>query len=371
MRFSVILAGGSGIRLWPLSREAHPKQLIPVIGGKSLLHAAFDRLATVVPIEHRWVCGSAKYEAAVREGIPTLSKYIGEPTGRDTLAAIGYSCALVRAADSDAIVAFLTSDHVIKPVESFRRALDRAFLLVEKTPDILLTFGVSPHFPATSYGYLELSEPLDGYSGALLVRRFKEKPELAVAQSYLDAGPDRYQWNSGMFVWKASRFLELLERYEPEIADAINRITNSSNLVSHDELLAEIYPTIKKKSVDYGIMEPASLDPDVRIACISLDLDWRDIGSWTAYGTLAETDEWGNATMLAASSEGQASTALQDCRGTLVVSLEPEHLVACLGCEDMVIVHTADATLVCPKSRVEELKKLHIGIQEKFFGSYI
>jgi len=365
MRFSVILAGGSGIRLWPLSREAQPKQLIPVIGDKSLLEEAFDRLKGVVPDDHRWVCGSVRYEPAVRERIPSLSTYIGEPIGRDTLAAIGYSCAIVRAADPDAVVAILTSDHMIQPVDSFRVSLSRAFALVEKNPDFLLTFGVRPHFSATSYGYLELGESLTE-DMIRRVRYFKEKPDFATAQAYLEAGESRYLWNSGMFVWKASRFLELLNRYEPEISSAIDEITNESDPIIRTALMEKIYPTIRKKSVDYGIMEPASQDPDVRIACIALDLDWKDIGSWTAYGSVAKTDMAGNAFMLAASGSVEAPVIFQDCNNTLVVSTVPNHLVACLGCEDMVIVHTADATLICPKSKVEELKMLHAEIQHRF-----
>ncbi|MHB9153666.1 MAG: mannose-1-phosphate guanylyltransferase [Spirochaetales bacterium] len=369
MRFAVILAGGSGIRLWPLSREALPKQLIPVIGEKSLLEEAFDRLKGVLPDDHRWVCGSARYETMVQKRIPSLSTYLGEPVGRDTLAAIGYSCAIARAANPDAIVAFLTSDHVIQPLDSFRASLSRAFALVEEHPDLLLTFGVTPRFPATSYGYLELGEPLSE-DNVRHVRRFKEKPDSATAQAYLEAGASHYLWNSGMFVWKASRFLELLNRFEAEISSAIEKIANEPDPASRSALMEKIYPTIKKKSVDYAIMEPASRDPDVRIVCIALDLDWKDIGSWTAYGSLAKADKTGNVSMLAASSNVEAPVIFQDCDNTLIVSTAPNHLVACLGCEDMVIVHTADATLICSKSKAEELKKLHSEIQHRFSGMY-
>jgi mannose-1-phosphate guanylyltransferase len=369
MRFSVILAGGSGIRLWPLSREKNPKQLIPLIGDRCLLEEAFGRLKGVVPDDHRWVCGSSKYEQAVRKCIPSLSTYIGEPVGRDTLAAISYSCAIARAADPEAIVAFLTSDHVIQPVESFRMSLTRAFVLVEENPDFLFTFGIKPHFPATSYGYLELGESL-AEDRIRRVQRFKEKPDPTTAQTYFEAGESRYLWNSGMFVWKASCFLNLLNRYEPEIFSAINEIIAESNSSTRAVLMEKIYPTISKKSVDYGIMEPASQDPDVRIACVALELDWKDIGSWTAYGSLAKADEYGNASMLAASGNVEVPVIFQDCNNTLVVSTAPKHLVACFGCEDLVIVHTSDATLICPKSKVEELKKLHAEIQHRFSGMY-
>lgn len=365
MRYSVILAGGSGVRLWPLSRAALPKQLIPVLGEKSLLEEAFDRLEGVLPVDHRWVCGGARYEAVVKERIPALSVYIGEPVGRDTLAAIGYCCALATDADPEAVVAFLTSDHVIRPLEEFRVSLSQAFALVEENPDILLTFGVKPTFPATAYGYLELGEPLAD-DRIRLVRRFKEKPDRVTAEQYCAAGNKRYLWNSGMFVWRASRFLELLNRYEPEVADAVTKIAAESDPAARATLMAEIYPDIKKKSVDYGAMEPASHDPNVRIACIPLDLEWKDIGSWTSYGSLANADEAGNAFIVAASNIDAAPVIFQDTANTLVVSSDPTHLVACLGCEDMVVVHTVDATLICPKSKVEDIKRLYGLLNDKY-----
>ncbi|MDP2753834.1 MAG: mannose-1-phosphate guanylyltransferase [Nitrospirota bacterium] len=363
--YAVILAGGSGIRLWPLSRATLPKQLIPVLSEKSLLEEAFDRLEGVLPVDHRWVCGGARYEAVVRERIPALSTYIGEPVGRDTLAAIGYCCALAAGADPEAIVAFLTSDHVIRPLEEFSISLSLAFALVEENPDILLTFGVKPTFPATAYGYLELSEPLAD-DRIRLVRRFKEKPDRVTAEQYCAVGDKQYLWNSGMFVWRASRFLELLKRYEPEVADAVAKIAAESDPSARATLMAEIYPDIKKKSVDYGVMEPASHDPDVRIACIPLDLEWKDIGSWTTYGSLAQADESGNASMVAASCVDAAPLIFQDTSNTLIVSSDPSHLIACLGCEDIVVVHTADATLICLKSKVEDIKKLYGLLNDRY-----
>jgi len=224
-------------------------------------------------------------------------------------------------------------------------------------------------YPATSYGYLELSGPFTE-DRIRRVRRFKEKPDITSAQTYLKAGECHYLWNSGMFVWKASRFLELLNRYEPDVFSAIDTITGEPDPIARTALMGKIYPTIKKKSVDYGIMEPASQDPDVSIACVALDLDWKDIGSWTAYGSLGKADGTSNVSMLAGSGNVEAPVIFKDCDSTLVVSTAPNHLVACLGCEDMVIVHTADATLICPKSKVEELKKLHAEIQHRFPGTY-
>lgn len=364
MRHALILAGGSGVRLWPMSRRASPKQLIPFIGGRSLLELAADRIAGLTPPANRYVCALEEHRERILASLPgwTEEQFLGEPAGRDTLSAVAFSAAVIARKDPGAVIAVFTADHVIEPVDRFREIVCTAYSVVERRPEVLATFGITPSHAATGYGYLELGETME--PDVYAVRQFKEKPDAATAERYFASGHSKYLWNSGMFVWRAATLLDCVRRYEPEVFSGISQIAAAWDTPERGAVLSSVYPSLKKISLDYGVMEPASSDSAVRVAAIPMQLHWLDVGSWPMFAKTCQPDSHGNA--LAA-----ARSLLLDTSGTLVASSDPGHLVAAIGCQGLIIVHTPDATLVCRADSAEDIKRLHSIIGEKFGGEYL
>ena len=347
MRHALILAGGSGTRLWPFSTAGLPKQLVPMLAGRSLLDVAVERATSVVDADRVWLGAGEQLRGAVSavEGLRP-DRLVIEPSGRDTLPAVALGMATIAAADPDAVVAVLTADHLIEPVASFAETLSAEFDLAEAREDVLVTFGVVPDHPATGFGYLELGDPIGGSSGARVVARFAEKPSAERAAALVAAGA---LWNSGMFVWRASTLLAAVEAFAPSTVGPVTRVV-AGDATAWDE--------VPRLSVDYGVMEPASTSERFTVAALPLAARWSDIGSWPAYGDAVGRDDAGNAV----SAPLAVVHASSDC---VVASSDPDHLVALVGCEGLVVVHTPTATLVMPAAEAQRVKELHALVADR------
>jgi mannose-1-phosphate guanylyltransferase len=356
---ALILAGGSGTRFWPLSRRRRPKQLLALEGEDSLLRATVARLAPLVPPRAIWVCTTRELAAAVRAELPEVppEQVLIEPEGRNTAPAIGWSVRSMPEAVRGGVVAVLPADHRVGEPESFRDALAAAAREVA-AQDRVMTLGVTPRWAETGYGYLELEadeEPggVQGGQGGQdvqrgqrvrqapqvprvrRVRRFVEKPSAEDAARFLGSG--HYLWNAGIFVFRGGRLLELLARHEPELARGLEEIAAAP------ERLAEVYPRLPARSIDYAVME--KLDSLVTLA---LDCGWSDLGSWGALEELLPADALGNT--------GRGDRLALDATGNLLFS--DSGTIAVLGVEDLIVVRTGDAVLVMPKSRSQEVRRL-------------
>jgi mannose-1-phosphate guanylyltransferase len=375
----MIMAGGAGTRLWPMSRGNQPKQLLEFIEQpgeaqpRSLLEIAASRLEGLIDQDQRYICTAEGYRAAIREALPQFddAHILGEPMGRDTVNAVGLAAAVFAKNDPDATFAVLTADHIIEPRDKFQSLMDLGFRLVEQDPSRLITFSIKPTYPATGFGYVERATPLSGIQGGdglcFRVQRFIEKPDLPRAKAYVESG--FFGWNSGMFVWKAATVLEALRQFKPESHDGLMKIQEAWGTDRQQAVLAEVYPTLPRTSVDYAIMEPAAKakERQFSVCTVLMDLTWLDVGSWPSYGQTIEADKQNNRVAFArGSAEGTAGqTTLHNSMGNLIVNPVPGHTVALLGCKDLIVVHTADATLVMPREAAEQLKELHGKVAER------
>jgi mannose-1-phosphate guanylyltransferase len=364
MRYGLIMAGGAGTRLWPMSRADEPKQLIPFIGGRSLLQVAADRLEGLVDPAQRLICTGERFREPIRRAIPAFGdeQIFGEPEGRDTLAAVGFPAAVLAQSDPDAVIAVFTADHLIEPQDIFRQRIETGFQIAEQNLQTLVTFGIQPTHAATGYGYVQLGEELGGFDQARQAVAFKEKPDAETASAYVDSGD--YLWNSGMFVWRASTLLGCIERYEPEVHASLIRIAEAWSSDRRTDVLGEVFPTIKKISVDYGVMEPASSDDQVQLATVAMQVKWLDVGGWPSYAQTLEADDAGNRT------DG-SDAMLLDSSDVVVVNNDPGHLIATVGVKDLIVVHTPRATLLCTPEAAEQIKQLHAQIGETFGADYL
>lgn len=348
--YAVILAGGRGERFWPLGRASRPKQFVDLFGGKPLIRHAVDRLRGLVPPSRVLVVTSRDLVPATRAALPQLppDQILGEPEGRDTAAACALATAWVgwRGRPSDTLC-ILTADHLIADSASFRRTLAAAAGVCARR-DVLGLIGIAPTRPATGYGYVELGAPFSGpgaAAGFRKVARFVEKPNLGTAATYVASG--RFVWNSGMFVWRVETFAAALRRFRPALADAVEKeiAPKFGSPRALAKTLDRVYPSLEKISVDYAIMEKAS-----NLVAVRGDFGWDDVGAWPSAGAHIGSDGAGNAV------HGLASSLA--ATGNVFVNVQEGHVLAAMGVEGLVVVHTPDATLVCSREAADGLKAL-------------
>lgn len=349
MNYAVIMAGGTGKRLWPLSREKRPKQVLKLLDGQTLLNRCFERLCPIFDVRNILVLTNAGYADLVRENLHDLplNNVIAEPAVRDTAGAIGLAAAILAKFDPDAVMAVLTADQLIEPPEVLQQALADAFAFIAENPEALITFGVKPTFPSTQLGYIKCTDPRERphcRNVVYSVEAFKEKPDLATAEHYTGSG--EYVWNSGMFVWRAKTILSNLERFLPAAAKLLGRIAVAWDTPTQETTLQECFPKLPKISIDYAVMEKAD-----KVYAIQLDCQWSDMGSFAALADVIQSDDDNNIVVAGASE-------LLDCRDSVIVTEDENHLIAAIGLEEIVIAHTPDATLVCHISQTERLKTL-------------
>ena len=349
MDYVVVMAGGTGKRLWPLSREKHPKQVLKILDGKTLLRHCFERLSPIFDQRNIIIFTNAGYADLVREDLPELpfNNVIAEPVVRDTAGAIGLAATILTKHDSNATMAVVTADQLIEPPVVFQQALKDALVFVNNNPDDMITFGIQPTFASTQLGYIKCAAPRkcqDCKNKIYSVEAFKEKPDEKTAIEYLNS--NRYLWNSGMFVWKAKTILANLEKFLPEAAEPLRKIQACWDGPTQQSAINEWFPKLPKISIDYAVMEKTD-----KVYAIKLDCRWLDMGSFAALADIINSDRDNNI-VVAAQSE------LLDCKNSIVVTEDKDHLIAAIGLENIVIAHSPDATLVSRLDQSQRLKEL-------------
>lgn len=342
--YCLIMAGGSGTRFWPRSRVAKPKQYLGLFGNESLLQSTIKRFETFTDAENIYIVSNKQQAEVLEEQTPQLPKenLIYEPVGKNTLPCIGLAAMFAEKENPDGIMVVAPSDHLIKDENLFRDTVLSAAKIAEEK-DGIVTIGITPTYPATGYGYVQTAEDITGNEkiSQFKVERFVEKPDEATASKYLKEGG--FYWNSGLFIFKVSVFLDAVKKFAPELYADLRKIQSDMGNPSFEQTLDTIYRAVQSISVDYGIMEHAK-----NIYLVEGNFDWNDLGSWESVYQVDEKDEKGNAV------NGEA--ILQDAENSYVYS--DKGLVAVVGLDDVVVVQHGNTTLVCKRDKTEEVKKI-------------
>ncbi len=357
--YAVIMAGGGGTRLWPLSNRAQPKQMLHLGSDRSLFQLAVDRLEGVFPAERIFVVTVAEQARKLREQCPEIPEknFLNEPMPRGTASVVGLAAVALQQLDPQASMAVLTADHFIENIEDFHRLLEGAYDLAQQGH--LVTLGIQPTHASTGYGYIQRGDALGSMHDhqAYKVVRFKEKPDQATAEELVARGD--HDWNSGMFIWRVDRILDEFHRLMPELSITLDRIAGAWHTPEKDNIIEETWVDIKPETIDYGIMEKAG-----QVAVLSAhNLGWNDVGSWDSLFDVLPTDEHGNIVL-------RAQHIPVEGGNSLVVS-DTDRVIVTIGMNDIIVVDTGKALLICPRGESQQVRQAVNKLKELGMQDYL
>ncbi|MDR1289604.1 MAG: NTP transferase domain-containing protein [Planctomycetaceae bacterium] len=366
---AVILAGGSGTRLWPESRQSRAKQFLEIESGRTMIESTAARLERIVPYERMWILTTESMSGQIETLLPQIpqNRILKEPVPRNTAPCIGLAAARIYKEFPKATMIVLPSDHVIRNENSFCQTLQFAADLVDENPERLITLGIKPTFPSTSYGYIErndsvVSEATQKWktlTTAYNVSRFHEKPSQDNAIKFVETG--HFAWNAGIFIWKSGTIINLINKFEPETGEVLTQIADKFGSADEKDFIDNLFPRCKNISIDYAVLERAG-----SIVMLEAVFDWDDVGTWSAVDRL-HANKHDDQNNLALSTKLIAI----DSSNCIVRADNPEHLFALLGINDIIIVQSKNATLIAKKEQEESVRKIINELKEKNWKEFL
>jgi len=357
--YALFLAGGGGTRLWPMSRKNLPKQLLPLVGDKSMFQTSVERIQPLFPPERIYIVTGKAYVDVMRREVPDIpaKNFIVEPYARDNAAAVGLALSVIEKRHPDAVVAMLSTDHHIGKLDVFRNVLASAYDVAQQ--GYIVTLGISPTYPSTGFGYIQQGAKIGTFDGFTcnVATRFTEKPDVVKATRFIASG--HYSWNSGMFMWRVEQAMAEFERQQPEMYYQLKELHKTVDTPAFETKLTEIWEKMPKKSIDFAIMEGAK-----NMAVIPVDIAWSDVGTWASLYDLLPQDKFGNC------SKGKSadSRVILDTHNTMVLS---DKMVVTIGVQDTIVVETEDVLFVCHKDRTQDVKQIVDYLRENGNEDYL
>lgn len=357
-KYAVIMAGGVGTRFWPVSRVDKPKQFLDMLGlGQTLLQMTYNRFAKILPEENIYIVTNKHYREIIHEQLPNISDHqiLGEPLAKNTAPCIAYACAKIKANDPDGVIVVAPSDHLILNEDSFIKQVNLGLEFANNNK-ALVTLGIKPSRPDTGYGYIQFMVEEATSEDVFKVKTFTEKPNLDIAQQFVESG--EFLWNAGLFIWSVKAISDAFDEFMPETSDLFKQGAKFYHTEKEDEYIEQIYPICQSISIDYGIIEKAN-----NVYVIPSDFGWSDLGTWKSLYAVSEKHE-GNNVLLGNNID------VRESENNLVYA-QNDKVVVVEGVDNMFILDTPDALLVCSMDKEQEVKRIVGNLKQKFKGKYI